>query len=135
LVNFPRFGALFQEKSGNPAPHPNSNIWIARVLQGCQIFWHNIPKQWKIYQIITTLPKYHKTYKMALKYSIWTETFSILRPLKVYLYWDFWFKIYHLATLSQNLEHAEKIIFEVFINAEWINCVNSWIEKFKKWCF
>jgi hypothetical protein len=26
LVNFPRFGALFQEKSGNPAPHPNSNI-------------------------------------------------------------------------------------------------------------
>jgi hypothetical protein len=32
-----------------------------------RFLWHNIPKWWKIYQIITTLPNYHKMYQMALK--------------------------------------------------------------------
>jgi hypothetical protein len=35
--------------------------------------WHNIPKLWKMYQIATKLPNYHKINEMAVIYSKWRQ--------------------------------------------------------------
>jgi hypothetical protein len=56
---------------------------------------HNIPKRGKIYQITSKLANDHKIYKLAILYSkcaLNIPTISILRPLKIYPNWDFWFE-------------------------------------------
>jgi hypothetical protein len=52
-------------------PYISFRRLIQRFLQpGLPEFsWHNIPKRWKRYQIITTLPNEHKVYQMAVKCS------------------------------------------------------------------
>jgi hypothetical protein len=57
--------------------------------------WRNIPKRGKIYQIATILRNGHKLYQMTVKYSQCPYNilaFFILRPHKIYPYWEFWFE-------------------------------------------
>jgi hypothetical protein len=57
--------------------------------------WHNIPKRGKIYQITTKLPNFLQIAQMSITYSKWSyniQSFSILRPSKIYPNWYFWFE-------------------------------------------
>jgi hypothetical protein len=60
--------------------------------QGCQIFLETIYQNGGKY---TKLPNDHKVYPKAVIYSKWTkniQSFSNLRPSKIYPNWDFWFE-------------------------------------------
>jgi hypothetical protein len=87
------------------------------MYQGCQIFLGpNIPKCKKYTKWPQTLPKGHKLYQMAVRYSKWSwniTTYSITRPSKFYQNWDF---LVWKQTICQHWYECMYVCVYVFMN-------------------
>jgi hypothetical protein len=55
LLNFPRFGVLYQEKSGNPALHMYMHMYLSLSYHQCFFTTHEIPRMYIWFEPCETL--------------------------------------------------------------------------------